>query len=292
MLKTLLKIHKKAIKYLFYHEVAHSVWTIKDHKELQTKLNIDKIPYGIYNLFEDARIEHLARERFNIDFEWESLHSFYENEAVKNPMSMFYYLIYMNGNIKKLNNIALDSFNDPKHEIRKNVIKFYERCIEAKDTLSLVPILKNWMDFVQYDEFKSSSIYYDLSYDEEAVTDEYQQNGFDGVKNRYLLQEISIDNEEQEEFSNEDYRDLFNIVTREKRRSFMYTFSSKKSENSAKTCNLLYEEELKIKNMQKKSQDVLEHFTDLFRTDQIKYNQPSAIVKNTPCNQVIQVTSR
>ena len=64
---------KEDIEYMLsfgYHEISHSLHTTRDLKELNKRLKEEEIPFPLYNLFEDARIEHLFREKFKRPFRW------------------------------------------------------------------------------------------------------------------------------------------------------------------------------------------------------------------------------
>lgn len=57
-------------EYFGYHEISHSLYTTRDIKSLNGKLKKEGIPFPLFNLFEDARIEHLFREKFGRPFRW------------------------------------------------------------------------------------------------------------------------------------------------------------------------------------------------------------------------------
>ena len=66
---------KEDIEYMLsfgYHEVSHSLHTTRDLKKLNERLKKEGIPFPLYNLFEDARIEHLFRKRFKRPFRWKT----------------------------------------------------------------------------------------------------------------------------------------------------------------------------------------------------------------------------
>jgi len=53
-----------------FHEFSHSLYTEKNMKGIQSEVELHNIPFSLYNLFEDARIEELWRKRFKRKFEW------------------------------------------------------------------------------------------------------------------------------------------------------------------------------------------------------------------------------
>lgn len=59
------------IKSLLYHELSHSLWTERDFNIINKNLNEKNIPFRLYNLFEDARIEHCFRDKTGRKFNWQ-----------------------------------------------------------------------------------------------------------------------------------------------------------------------------------------------------------------------------
>ncbi len=58
------------IQSLLLHELSHAKWTERDFKKINIELNKRGIPFKLYNLFEDARIEYLFREETGKKFNW------------------------------------------------------------------------------------------------------------------------------------------------------------------------------------------------------------------------------
>ena len=64
---------RKDVEYMLsfgYHEVSHSLYTTRDPEPLNKRLKEEGIPFPLYNLFEDARVEHLFRKKFGRPFRW------------------------------------------------------------------------------------------------------------------------------------------------------------------------------------------------------------------------------
>ncbi len=62
--------YQKIVDSYFIHEAAHSIYTCKNLVELQKKLKEEKLSFRLFNLFEDAKIEHKIRENFGYNFNW------------------------------------------------------------------------------------------------------------------------------------------------------------------------------------------------------------------------------
>lgn len=121
------------LKSFFRHEISHLRWTERDLQYVNAKLAEAGIPFSLFNLFEDARIEHLERERSVEKFDW----ALYEDVAIPEsgktgtPLSEFFLLIQL---------------EDERREDRMpEVLDFYDRVIASQSTLALLPILEDWV---------------------------------------------------------------------------------------------------------------------------------------------------
>lgn len=86
------------IQSLLWHELSHARWTERDMKKVNIKLNTCRVPFKLYNLFEDARIEHLFREETGKKFNW--IQDIPNKEATT-PVEIFYSFINNEGVCKK-----------------------------------------------------------------------------------------------------------------------------------------------------------------------------------------------
>ncbi len=64
------KKHPEYMKSFGYHELSHSLHTERNMEKIKEVLDKEGIPFQLYNLFEDARIEHLWRKKFGRRFDW------------------------------------------------------------------------------------------------------------------------------------------------------------------------------------------------------------------------------
>ena len=53
-----------------FHEFSHSLYTERNMEGIQSEVELYNIPFSLFNLFEDARIEELWRKKFKRKFEW------------------------------------------------------------------------------------------------------------------------------------------------------------------------------------------------------------------------------
>ncbi|MCK9553632.1 hypothetical protein [Aquamicrobium sp.] len=151
------------IKSLHYHELAHSRWTERDLGTLKEKLDQHKIPFRLYNLFEDARIEHLTREDLIYQFNWKIPS---EDEQDNTPFGMFYNMVQNNGD----DSVCAD----------QKVVDYFNRTINAKDSWEVIPIIVDWLnDFPEENK------------EENQGEDKTPKNGFDLERSL----ELFLDNE-------------------------------------------------------------------------------------------------
>lgn len=94
------------IQSLLWHELSHARWTERDYKKKSKALMDKRVPFKLYNLFEDARIEHLFREETNKKFNWIKD---IPNKEATTPIEVFYSFVNNEGVYKKED---VNSFGD------------------------------------------------------------------------------------------------------------------------------------------------------------------------------------
>ncbi|MDO9179162.1 MAG: hypothetical protein Q7U16_12725 [Agitococcus sp.] len=115
------------------HEVSHLRWTDKDLSRINVLLASSGIPFSLWNLFEDARIEHRERQRSGKKFNWNE----YENISVPavgaygSPIHEFFLLIQLE--------------NEHREERMVEVVAFYDQAIQTEASIGLLPLLANWV---------------------------------------------------------------------------------------------------------------------------------------------------
>jgi hypothetical protein len=268
--KTNANHYEYAVRDLLYHEVAHGLWTPRPRSEediqLMNDLKTYHIPFYFYNLFEDARIESLVRKKLHIDFEWSVLHTLENEDAIETATSMFYALIYYNGDEKKLKNIPLSSLTDKRHEMRKQVIDFYQKTVEAKSANDLIPILREWLHFIGYDENKRWLYKTPIIYSEFSFHETMQSCTFEEFVLSMELEEVTTPQQSigdtTREFDKSDFTRLFNL-------------SNNAAHNRVAKVNLLAPEPIEYPGFDHDYENLLELFEDLFTKSQHSYYQAS-----------------
>jgi len=117
-----------------HHEVSHSLHTEKDIKTVSDWLKSNKIPFSLFNLLEDARIEYLWRVKTDRLFKWTDYEDIPEIDADSNATSMMFVYIQKEG--KWRSRLAK----------MKRVREYYEEIVDCKSTHDLYPILLKWME--------------------------------------------------------------------------------------------------------------------------------------------------
>lgn len=92
------KMSEGYIQSLLWHELSHARWTERDYKKKSKALMDKRVPFKLYNLFEDARIEHLFREETGKKFNW--IQDIPNKEATT-PVEIFYSFVNNEGVYEK-----------------------------------------------------------------------------------------------------------------------------------------------------------------------------------------------
>lgn len=122
----------------FHHEHSHALWTERNMKTVTAALKKLKCPFSLFNLFEDARIEHRRRMEPGFKFDWLR---FEEEAKLESPGQMYFSLIQAEGAVSS----KVAALPSTEAGVFAEVRKFYERSIAAPDSLSLFPILEDWI---------------------------------------------------------------------------------------------------------------------------------------------------
>lgn len=86
------------IQSLLWHELSHAKWTERDFEKKNRVLIDKRVPFKLYNLFEDARIEHLFREETGKKFNWVQD---IPNKEATTPVEIFYSFVNNEGVYEK-----------------------------------------------------------------------------------------------------------------------------------------------------------------------------------------------
>jgi hypothetical protein len=125
---------KKAyLEAFFRHEVGHLKRTERDLPGMNKLLQAAGVSFGLWNLFEDAWMEHCEREEKQKPFSWATFEEVEEPKAgvLFEPCSDFFYLI--------------QTENTSRDKCNLEVQEFYDRAIVVPDSKSLIPIMQEWV---------------------------------------------------------------------------------------------------------------------------------------------------
>jgi hypothetical protein len=117
-----------------HHEMSHAINTLRDMKSLQEWLKTHKIPFSLFNLFEDARIESIWRTMTDRMFNWTDYEDIPKIEADTNATSLLFSYIQKEGKLRS-----------PLLKMLR-VKEYYYRITDAKATEDLYPILLDWIE--------------------------------------------------------------------------------------------------------------------------------------------------
>ena len=137
---------KRYVKKFLRHERAHAKYTERNLKKIDDALKIRKIPFMLFNFFEDARIEACARQAEGTPFGWLE---FEELAVVNHPLAVFYSFIQSDGNVDKVT--ALFCGHPPAINASEQlaglvgrVAGYFRKALLAKDSWALIPLVEEW----------------------------------------------------------------------------------------------------------------------------------------------------
>lgn len=136
----------KGIRSVCIHEFGHSIYTYRDIKKLSKILEREKIPFGLLNIFEDCRIEHNIRNDFLYVI---GRKSYIQDPKIfgvgdSTPESLMLSFKFFDGDIQEAKKAFIDAGGDSA--VADRVEEYFQRTINVQDTLSLIPILKEWIE--------------------------------------------------------------------------------------------------------------------------------------------------
>jgi len=134
-----------------YHELAHSIYTDYRVSKIVRILDEKNLPFSVFNLFEDARIESKLSENTSIKFNWTK---YMPEFKPYEPLELFYWCIENEGDKDKFNKLK-NSLHVELNNKSARVWKFYEKCIYAEDTFQIINIVEEWIKEIK-DEDNSS----------------------------------------------------------------------------------------------------------------------------------------
>lgn len=137
----------KAVMSYGRHERAHARNTQQDMKQVNRDLRILGIPFMYFNLFEDARIEHIDRQEMDgQQFEWMM---FEELAPADNPVNIFLRCIQFEGmpdtaSLESEAPYAKDPARSVGH-VAESVEAYYKRACACTTTEALYPIITEFL---------------------------------------------------------------------------------------------------------------------------------------------------
>ncbi len=129
-------LRQKCLYSYFNHELGHSIWTYKDLKAINKMLEHDKIPFMLFNLFEDARIEEKMRMHIKKPFRWKEFESL---ATPTNALELFFFILQSEHSKSEILRVK----SDP---LFSQVFGFYKRVVLADDSFDVIEILKEWLE--------------------------------------------------------------------------------------------------------------------------------------------------
>lgn len=143
---------KKFIEGVIRHETEHGICSDRSNSVVEACI-ANKLPFRIWNLFEDARIEYLSATRKDGDgaFRWTNYQDV--KEAYSVAISLFFAIRTNEAGIKKQPSAYVPKwlgaqsmiYQGKTKQTRLIVLDFYRRVIAAETSMDLIPILIEWI---------------------------------------------------------------------------------------------------------------------------------------------------
>lgn len=148
---------------VYDHEGAHSLFTDRDNKKLEFNQKKWKVPFHLWNLMEDARVEAEWRRKFGRRFNWPRYVLWADEKPVDplrppgmpmNAIGLFLDCTHAENSPKILEHwvksdkdpkIQYEGKGKPKYGRRHLVRWYYRRAARAPSTLALLPIIQSWL---------------------------------------------------------------------------------------------------------------------------------------------------
>lgn len=171
-----------ALENYVYHELAHSEFTDRDIDLVLAKLVKNKIDFPFYNLFEDARIEHLWSLKYNYKFNW----YFYQKISANRADEIFFKII-QTANTPKY-------FNTQEMILYKLVLPYYEEAINTHDHDQMIDLILRFQKEFNISKLSDSFANYKKPSSEFALYFENKKNKGEEPAGE------SLENEERETY--------------------------------------------------------------------------------------------
>lgn len=143
---------KKFVEGVIRHETEHGILSDRSNDVAEACI-ANKLPFRIWNLFEDARIEYLSATRKDGDgaFRWTNYQEI--KEAYNVAISLFFAIRTNEAGIKKQPSAYVPKwlgaqsliYQGKSKQTRLIVLDFYRRVIAAETSMDLIPILIEWI---------------------------------------------------------------------------------------------------------------------------------------------------
>lgn len=125
---------------LICHELSHGLNTSKDLVGIAKKCQELKVPFNLFNLLEDVRIEYLFRETYNREFLWKQS-VLYAPKEILGPEALMYALKVTENNKDEIDKLLKQSYSFDA----TRVLSYYEQIIKTATTEDIIPIALQWV---------------------------------------------------------------------------------------------------------------------------------------------------
>lgn len=146
----------------YHHEQAHGLFTERDMPAIQKALDAIKAPFQVFNLMEDAVIEHRYRDVNDYQFRWLEYETLFFSDR---PETLLLALIQAEGDVEAVKDqlgkwtpdtsaldaailVTADPVEAPKTlaMMFPRVLHYYEKLCKCRSTMAVMPVLNAWLN--------------------------------------------------------------------------------------------------------------------------------------------------
>lgn len=137
---------------LLRHEAWHGRITHRDLRAIAMTCRSKRVPFILFNLFEDARIEEQARIHQKRKFGWQ--HWIRLTHTASEPLAAFYSCVVAERPMLALDTLSIDPSTGKRRfssDQDDKVRDFYERATRAASSFAIIDLCQEWMAYWRSD---------------------------------------------------------------------------------------------------------------------------------------------
>lgn len=141
----------KYLQSFLWHEYAHALYTDRDAKSLQAELDRQRIPFPVFNRFEDIRIEARFRAAWSeFRFDWQSFEKPVElakctKSRYQMADAMLFLLTQCEADVARAEDLIPGQVISAQQDLWELACQFYRRACMVDSSRELFPVMRDWL---------------------------------------------------------------------------------------------------------------------------------------------------